>query len=223
MSQTSMIFGLGLVIASATALAQPRFDLRATPTAYGLYPVTGTEMDRVYARTDAGLAFYRSVYVAPVSVSFRGTRDESGQPVAVAINPEKVDEMREYFATTLREKLTETDYEVVDQPVLGTLRVRAAIVDLTIGPGAAAEGDAASVTYFDSIAEMKLIIELSNPTTGELLVQVVDKGAAVRSPDDGDAKVTNRDAVVSLLDGWASLAATRLQQIKALGGALPGY
>ncbi len=46
----------------------------------------------------------------------------------------------------------------------------------------------------------------------------MDDGEAVRNVSEGP--VTNREAVIALLDGWATQVATRLDQVKRLGPLL---
>ncbi|MEM9303712.1 MAG: DUF3313 family protein [Pseudomonadota bacterium] len=204
---------LALCALAASTNAQPRFDLEATPTAFGLFPVVDADMDRVYARPDAGLEFYKSVFVAPVSIAFRPDRAPSGR----RLDPYKLQEMSLYFQRALREALAGTSYAVVDQPTLGTLKVEASIIGLRLGAGV--DTDESSPAYFDSVAEMTLVLELSDGLSGQLLVQVADDGKAVRSLAD-DASVSDRDTVIRLLEGWAGHVAARMDQIHRLGGSL---
>ncbi len=206
-----------LLLVTPFAFAQPSLDLRAQPTINGLFPVSGTNMDRVFALPDAGLSFYQSLYVAPVDISYRRPRGVDGQRAPHAVDREMLVEMSEYFREAVRSAASRTDYRTVDQPELGTLTVRAAIQGLTPGSGARA-ATPESPAYFASIAEMTLVLELSDATTGELLVQVADAGVAARKP--GVEAVTNREAVKKLLDDWAELLATRLQEIKEMGEVL---
>ncbi len=157
--------------------AQP--DQTTTPVQVddeGLAAMKVKGLDHVYAQPGADLSRYGKVMLDPVEISFSKSwkPDPTGGPITAA----EKQTIRRGLARILREELQKElmrsgRYALVDTPGADVLRIRAEIRDLYInapdlpraGPGRA---------YALSVGEMRLVAELRDAPTGDLIARVID-------------------------------------------------
>ena len=69
------ITALVVILCPSVAKAQqPYVDVAAQASAEGLFPVRNTDIENVWMRPDAGIAFYTSIMVRPVRISYQPAR-----------------------------------------------------------------------------------------------------------------------------------------------------
>lgn len=216
----AVLCALALLPVCAPALAG-KPELPAV-TEDGLHLVPDSRMAIVYAEPGADLAGYRSVKLLDAYVAFRKNweRDHRSRSVhPLSLTSRDIEEIKSDLArelhTVFKEVLEEGGYPVVDQAGESVLLVRPAIVNLdTQAPDTMSAGR--SRTYTESAGEMTLYVELYDSVTGDLIAKAMDRRAD--RGNDGfytwASSVTNRAAADRILQGWANILLTTLNEAR---------
>lgn len=175
----------------------------------GLEPVSSKVMDGVWVNKDASVPAYQSVIIDPVKVEFSqnwnpnsGTRSLSGRVTESDIQAIRQG-IADEFQSVFKEELGRNGYRVVTAPSHETMRVSAAVIDVTIAaPDTMQPG---TRTYTQQSGGMTLVMELSDSVTGERLARAVDRQQDMGT---GTFQVTNRGTniggVRSAIRVWAN-------------------
>ncbi len=142
----------------------------------GLAAVKVKGLDHVYALPGANLSGYDKIMLDPVEVSFSKSwkPDLAGGPVTAA----ERQTIRNGLAKIVREELQKElqrsgRYTLVSTPDADVLRIRAEIRDLYINaPDLPRAGRSRS--YALSVGEMRLVAELRDAPTGDLIARIID-------------------------------------------------
>jgi hypothetical protein len=181
-----------------------------------LEPGRGDQPALLYIAPEADFAEYARVQIDPVTLWRKSGVDLRDVPEAEAVR------LARYFDAALRRELAH-DFEVVDTPGPGTLRLRTAITEARAAPvaldlpAANAESGAGAVTLGAGaarlaygthavVASAAIELELLDAETGRRLAAAVDEGVAQRAGGATDAW----EDVEAIFDRWAALIATRL-------------
>jgi hypothetical protein len=182
-----------------------------------LEPGRGDQPALLYIAPEADFADYARVQIDSVTVWRKSGVDLRDMPEAEAVR------LARYFDAALRRELAH-DFEVVDTPGPGTLRLRTAITEARAAPvaldlpAANAESSTGAVTLGARAARLAegthavvgsaaIELELLDAETGRRLAAAVDEGVAQRAA--GGATDAWED-VEAIFDRWAALIATRL-------------
>jgi len=153
---------------------------------------------------------YRQVFMDPVVVY--PAPQNSAQ-----VNAKLVKDAAKYLEETTTQQLRAAGIEVVDAPEMGALRLRAAITTVEtsaedfkayeiIPIAAIIAGISAAAGTRDRIVEAYMEAELTDISTGKVLVQVVKKGISPETVENDKAKVS-MEQLKPTLDSWAQDAA----------------
>lgn len=172
-----LLLGVALVLALLAGAAASAAERAPPASEDGLERIQVRGVDRVYRRPGVDWAAYRSVLIAPVSVSFSRTWDPRDYG-SFGLSPADVNEIRGRLATLAHEVfarvLAEGGYAVVDAPAAGVLEVRPDIVDLYVNAPDVNEAGRVQ-SYVTSAGEMKLVLELRDAVTGTVLARAIDR------------------------------------------------
>jgi hypothetical protein len=153
-----------------------------------LQPGQANQAQLVYINPDTSFAPYESVLIEPVVLW-----EPDGERLSGLSRPE-LEKLADDLETSMRRELAR-EFEVVEEPKPGTLRMRLALVEVDAvrqGP----EGEL--------IGSVGIEAEILDASTGERLVAVGDSRGA-RTPSD----------VNKAFDGWAVRARDRLSAFRA--------
>jgi hypothetical protein len=161
------------------------------------------------------------VFLDPIDVSFR--KDWSPAPAGQPISASEKQEIRDGLARVLREEfvaeLARTGrYTVVNTPTDGVLRIKADIRDLYINaPDVPRPGIIR--TYTVSVGEMRLVAELRDAPTGDLIARVVDQQRDPESPwFELTTRVSNVAAARRAAAHWAGIMREQLDAAHRVKG-----
>jgi hypothetical protein len=182
----------------------------------GLVRVKSEQLDHVYALPGASLAGYKRVRLDPVEVAFdknwqpNSSRTSSARRLSnddlERIKSELANEFRSVFGA----ELGKGGFILVDEDGDAVLRVTAAIIDLYItAPNTQTAGR--SRTYVANTGHMRLLAELRDSVSGQLLFRAVDTVQGRQTPGfEIASSVTNTAAARSALTKWADVLRTGL-------------
>jgi hypothetical protein len=182
----------------------------------GLVRVKSEQLDHVYALPGATLAGYNRVRLDPVEVAFdkNWKPNSSGTASAGRLSNDDLEKIKSTLASEFRTvfaaELGKSGFTLVDENGDDVLRVTAAIIDLYItAPDKRTAGR--SRTYVASTGHMRLVAELRDSVTGQLLARAVD---TVQGRQTGRfevaSSVTNTAAARTALTKWANVLRTGL-------------
>jgi hypothetical protein len=193
--------GLTILLLSACVIATS-----AGPTTPdGLQKRANSRVDSVYAAPGASLARYRRVMLDELDVAFKA----DWQQRRPEISGLEIGDIRTLAASLFRAafsaELEKGGYAIVSAPAPDVLRVNAAVVDVDFVPASAA---AASVggKYIVSTADISLVAELRDSTSGAMLARVVDRnrGRNVGNLEMANEQSTSKEALQAFTT-WAGL------------------
>lgn len=164
---------VGVLVLAGCAASRPQPTMEWD----GLVRQPNAGVNLMFLKPDADIRAYRSILLDPVEIRFardwdpnRGSRGPRriGASDADAIKTSLAD----MFRTTLGGDLERAGYQLVDQVGPETLRVSAAIIDLSVtAPDAMTPG---MRTYTANSGRMTLVLEVRDSISGEVLARVVD-------------------------------------------------
>ncbi len=212
----------------ASSAAQARKD---APTEWdGLKRVKAKRVEYAYLAPDADFRPYTKVSLDPTEIAFRKNwkRDYndtkmglSGRVTDSDIN-RVITEGGKAATELFAEAFTQGGYPVVSAPGSDVLRVRTAIVNLSISaPDIATPGR--SRTFAQEAGSASLIVEVRDSLTGALLGRAVDHRLAGDTGSWYRNSVTNKADFRLLVKTWAKNAVLGLNTLKTMppggGGA----
>ncbi len=171
----------------------------------GLQKRADSRVDSVYAAPGASLARYRRVMLDELDVAFKADWQQRRPEISAA----EIGDIRTLAASLFRAafsaELEKGGYAMVSAVGPDVLRVKAAVVDVDFAPASAA---AASVggKYIVSTADISLVAELRDSTSGAMLARVVDRnrGRSVGNLEMASEQSTSKDALQAFTT-WAGL------------------
>lgn len=227
-ARSSVALGFGLLagLIAGCAATTPTITLDSTPTAEGLYEITGTDADQAWARSDVDMAQYSKIAVADIEIDYRPGGDSqtmmtrtvrrSGGPFEVT------DEQKEEFRPIAEEEILEDfassrRFALVDEPGPGVLLVTVKLADVVsyIPPEVAGRNASLASEY----GEATLVLELRDSTTEAIVARVVDRRTAERIDRrvDFNAPITTAGQVEELFGSFARTLRQRLDEVGSLG------
>jgi len=160
-----------------------------------LRPGRGDQAQLIYIDPEADFSPYLNVIVDPVVVWHGKGSDFSD------VTPEELDSLARNLESSMREQLAH-EFQVLDEPAPGTLRLRIALVKLKNLGGSGA----------DVVGSVALELEILDAVSGRRLVAVADS----RGQGAGDADATD---VRAAFDEWAKRARDRLATFRDFDAA----
>jgi Protein of unknown function (DUF3313) len=181
------------------------------PAPDGLVRQSSRNVDEFYLRPGADFTRYKRVMLAPVDVAFatdwQKQHTEISADDALRIRSDMAALVRDEFARQLQGRGAGgkgTGYPIVSNAAADVLDVRASIVDLDIT--APDDGNPLRHVYVFSAGKGRLIAELRDSQTGDLLAKVVDSREARDYPDFQVAnRVTNSSEARQIVGLWSRL------------------
>ena len=198
--------GIGVLLAVVSVAAGCVIAPSAGPTTPdGLQKRANSRVDSVYAAPGASLARYRRVMLDELDVAFKS----DWQQRRPEITPAEIGDVRtiagSLFRAAFAAELEKGGYSVVDKPAPDVLRVKATVVDVDFAPASAAAASLGG-KYIVSTADVSLVAELRDSTSGAVLARVIDRN---RGRDLGNLQMsgeqsTSKEALQAFTT-WASL------------------
>lgn len=141
-------------------------------------PVDHTQLDAVFVEQGAVLEGYRRIMMDPLSVWF-GEYDTTDARL-----DECLAAFRAAYSTAFAGQLARRGLELVHEPGPGVLRLHVEIVDLMVNDHTAAQLLWAERFSFPTAPDhLTLVAELSDASTGAVLMRIADLGLSREGPD----------------------------------------
>jgi hypothetical protein len=208
-------------VALAPAVFQPLGALASAfpPTVGALVLAKSTELRALYLRPGADFRTYTKVMLDPTAVAFmpnwkenynqsapfgQKISDEQAQSIMVAV--------RKGFDAILSKAFADGGYMVVTTAGKDVLRLRSAILDLTVT--APDTGASMSNAYARSAGEATLVLEALDSLTGAILGRAQDSAIAGASYTGLRDSVTNHRDFTALAKIWADASVKGLDNLK---------
>lgn len=215
------VLGLGgLAFAAAAGPA-----LAAKPPAEwdGLVKVKSKRFEQVYLRPGADFRGYAKVILDPTEIAFEKhwQRDYNSDQRSTSMTVTDKDvariaeEGRKGAGEILRKAYTEGGYPVVEEPAADVLRVRTALIDITVtAPDLDTPGIVRS--FSRDAGSATLVVEARDSLTGALLGRAVDGRTIDDFTMEWRNRVTNRQDFARQVTTWAKNSVKGLNELKAL-------
>lgn len=220
-------------LATATAalgVASVALAASAPATWDGLVRTKSSKLRYVYLLPGANFGPYTRVMLDPTEVAFKKNwaRDYNsrsvrglGSRITDADVERTVDEGGKAASEIFARAFAAGGFPVVTTPADDVLRVRTAVINLTVtAPDAQTSGR--SSTYAGEAGTATLVIEARDSVSGALLARVVDPQVV---GDSGiminRTSVMNRADFRSMAERWAKSTVSGLQQLKTTSSAKP--
>ena len=215
---TTLAFG-GLIFATAgPALADK------PPAEWdGLVKVKSKRFERVYLRPGADFRGYAKVIIDPTEIAFEKNwqrdfnRDQRSPSMEITDRDiARIAEEGRKGATKILEKAyTDGGYPVVTEAASDVLRVRTALIDITVtAPDIDTPGIVRS--YSRDAGGATLVVEARDSLTGSLLGRAVDSRTIDDFSMEWRNRVTNRQDFGNQVETWAKNSVKGLNALKAL-------
>ena len=215
---TLALGGLALTTAARPALA-------AKPPAEwdGLVKVKSKKFELVYLRPGADFRGYTKVILDPTEIAFEKNwqRDYNNSSASSSLQvsdrdvARMADEGRKGAAKILEKAYTEGGYPVVTDSAADVLRVRTALVDITVtSPDTDSPGIVRS--YSRDAGWATLVVEARDSLTGSLLGRAVDSRTIDDFTMEWRNRVTNRQDFGDQVESWAKNSVKGLNALKEL-------
>jgi hypothetical protein len=197
----------------------------AQVTIDGLHRVKNSRYKHVWAKPDADLAAYEKITFGPVEVHYRrkprGRRDAATSP-NFALTTRQMEDLKKELEGAFAAELTKAGlYQLVEEPGPEVLRIDISIIDLIVKVPTQST-TASQQTYTSSTADMTLIMELRDSTSGEILARAADRQDA-RAPGFASSNdlyhsnsARDRGAVRRVFKGWAEILRAQLEEIRSI-------
>lgn len=203
------------------AAAGPAAMAAKAPASWdGLSLVKAKRFDAAYLLPGADFRGYTKVMLDPTEVAFEKdwirnyNADSMGLSQRISDSDAKklIAEVRAGFEETFRKAYAEAGYEIVAEPAPDVLRLRTAVVNLSIA--APDRNIGRSRTYSREAGGATVIVELRDSTSGALLGRAVDGRAAGDSARYLRNSVTNRSDFLQMFRIWAKSSLEGLAELK---------
>ena len=184
----------------------------------GLERVPNSRAERAWVKPGVDFSQYTEVGLLDCFVAFRRNWRMNHPGIRTRDMERIQDALSEEFRTAFTEALESGGFPVVEQAAPNVLLIRPAIIDLDVAaPQTNAAGRSDSFTA--SPGAMTLVIELFDSESHEILARATDRRRArnvgnIRWTTTG----TNRDAARRILNSWANMLVTALNEVEGKGG-----
>lgn len=198
----------GLVSLGGCTLPAPTIDTgpNAEISVDGLYRVRNSRFGLVFVKPGTAFSEYDSVLIDPVEIAYKRT------PGFYALREADLTTVRRYFDRAMERELAATGFHRATVEGERTLRITPYLIDLIVNaPDRIPAGR--SRIYAMSSAEMTLIAEACDSTTGEILARVADRGSS-RSGLERVTFISVVDELEGQIDAWARLLRDRLEAVR---------
>jgi hypothetical protein len=207
------------------AFAAARPALAAKPPAEwdGLVKVKARRFELVYLRPGADFRGYTKVILDPTEIAFEKNwkRDYNSSSASSSLQvsdrdiARMADEGRKGAAEILQKAYTAGGYPVVSEPAADVLRVRTALIDITV---TSPDTDSPGIvrTYSRDAGGATLVVEARDSMTGSLLGRAVDSRTIDDFSMEWRNRVTNRQDFSRQIETWAKNSVKGLDELKAL-------
>lgn len=205
------------------AVARPALAAKPPAEWDGLVKVKSKKFELVYLRPGADFRGYTKVIIDPTEVAFEKNwkRDYNSDTRGVSnqVTDRDIARMSEEGrkgATKILEKAyTDGGYPVVTDPAADVLRVRTALVDITVtAPDLDTPGIVRS--YSRDAGGATLMVEARDSLTGQLLGRAVDSRTIDDFTMEWRNRVTNRQDFGNQVESWAKNSVKGLNALKSL-------
>jgi hypothetical protein len=210
---------------TSIALAAAKPALAAKPPAEwdGLVKVKAKKFELVYLRPGADFRGYKKVILDPTEIAFEKNwkRDYNNDQASISnqVSDKDIermaDEGRKGAAEILQKAYVAGGYPVVSEPAADVLRVRTALVDITV---TAPDTDTPMMvrSYSRDAGGATLVVEARDSMTGALLGRAVDSRTIDDFSMEWRNRVTNRQDFSRQIETWAKNSVKGLDELKAL-------
>lgn len=214
-----------LALAGLTTAAAATPALAAKPPAEwdGLVKVKSKKFELVYLRPGADFRGYAKVMLDPTEIAFQKNWKRDYNSDAATLGGQlsdkdlerMADEGRKGAADILTKAYTAGGYPVVTQAGPDVLRVRTALVDITV---TAPDLDTAMMTrsYSRDAGTATLVVEARDSQTGSLLGRAVDGRTIDDFTMEWRNRVSNRADFEMQMKTWAKNSVKGLDELKTL-------
>jgi hypothetical protein len=210
---------------TSIALAAAKPALAAKPPAEwdGLVKVKAKKFELVYLRPGADFRGDKKVILDPTEIAFEKNwkRDYNNDQASISnqVSDKDIermaDEGRKGAAEILQKAYVAGGYPVVSEPAADVLRVRTALVDITV---TAPDTDTPMMvrSYSRDAGGATLVVEARDSMTGALLGRAVDSRTIDDFSMEWRNRVTNRQDFSRQIETWAKNSVKGLDELKAL-------
>lgn len=208
-----------LLLNACAATGNPQLDSSGEPSYDGLLPVTGTTMQKVWARPGVDLRDYDKFMAVGAGLQFRPVQTpsnaatRSGSAREFPLTPAQQERIRAVVSEQFSKALESvTVLQRVDEPGPNVLMVRGAIIDIVsrVPP----DQPGRSHFYLDSVGHATFVVELIDSETGTVLVRGIDTRSAETPGYKMRAnRASNMAEVRKLAAYWARLLADGLNRL----------
>ncbi len=201
------VVGAALCGACATANSVPQM------THDGLELVPHSQMERAWVRPGETFKQYNRIALLDCFVAFK--KDwRMNHPDYSTYDVDRIKkDLAKAFHDVFARELEKNGYPIATAPGKDVLLIRPAIVDLEIvAPDT--QSDVDSMNFTTSAGSMELYVEFYDSETNQILARAADRRAA--NHIDGvelSSAVTNTGDAMRLLQHWADLFVTRLNEV----------
>lgn len=214
-----------LALTSLAMAAGAKPALAAKPPAEwdGLVKVKAKKFELVYLRPGADFRGYTKVILDPTEVAFEknwkrdynSSQASSSMEVSDKDIARMADEGRKGAGEILRKAYTAGGYPVVGDPGPDVLRVRTALIDITV---TSPDVDSPMIvrSYSRDAGGATLVVEARDSLTGSLLGRAVDSRTIDDFTMEWRNRVTNRQDFSRQIETWAKNSVKGLDELKAL-------
>ncbi|MEJ2816023.1 MULTISPECIES: DUF3313 family protein [unclassified Caulobacter] len=216
---TTLALG-GLVF---TAVARPALAAKPPAEWDGLVKVKAKRFELVYLRPGADFRGYAKVIIDPTEIAFEKNwqrdfnRDQRSPSMEITDRDiARIAEEGRKGATKILEKAyTDGGYPVVTEAASDVLRVRTALIDITVtAPDIDTPGIVRS--YSRDAGGATLVVEARDSLTGSLLGRAVDSRTIDDFSMEWRNRVSNRQDFGRQVETWAKNSVKGLNELKSL-------
>ena len=216
---TTLALG-GLVF---TAVARPALAAKPPAEWDGLVKVKAKRFELVYLRPGADFRGYAKVIIDPTEIAFEKNwqrdfnRDQRSPSMEITDRDiARIAEEGRKGATKILEKAyTDGGYPVVNEAASDVLRVRTALIDITVtAPDIDTPGIVRS--YSRDAGGATLVVEARDSLTGSLLGRAVDSRTIDDFSMEWRNRVSNRQDFGRQVETWAKNSVKGLNELKSL-------
>ncbi len=214
---------LALTSFAVASAGQPALAAKPPAEWDGLVKVKAKKFQLVYLRPGADFRAYTKVMLDPTEIAFQKNwkRDYNSSSVGLSNQlsdkdlERMADEGRKSAAKILGKAYADGGYPVVSEPAPDALRVRTALVDITVS---APDLDTAMNvrTYTRDAGGATLVVEARDSMTGALMGRAVDSRTVDDFTMEWRTRVSNRADFEMQMKTWAKNSVNGLNELKAL-------
>lgn len=214
---------LALTSFAMAAAAEPALAAKPPAEWDGLVKVKAKKFELVYLRPGADFRGYTKVILDPTDIAFEKNwqRDYNNSSASSSLRvsdrdvARMADEGRKGAGEILQKAYTAGGYPVVTDPAADVLRVRTALIDITVtSPDTDSPGIVRS--YSRDAGGATLVVEARDSLTGSLLGRAVDSRTIDDFTMEWRNRVTNRQDFSRQIETWAKNSVKGLDELKAL-------